>query len=170
MPTTSAFPLSPPARHGRRADTRGWLQIRERPSLSAVLPPQHKALRGQVARVDNSARGTGFAPLLRAPEAANVRDSLNIPRCPRQATHFKANGGTKDVPHGYRKADALKLAAENPDGAVENASNYEYFVVEASGGACPVGWLTEEEEGDSLPAQQAVMSPQAHAGEGAVAV
>ncbi len=46
-----------------------------------------------------------------------------------QASHFNVNGGTDDIAYGTD--DCLNLAEDNPDQAVDNASNYEYFSVDA---------------------------------------
>ena len=46
-----------------------------------------------------------------------------------QASHFTVNGGTADVVYGPN--GALNLAATNPDQAINNACNYEYFSVDA---------------------------------------
>ena len=48
-----------------------------------------------------------------------------------QASHFTANGGTKDFAYGQRAAN--QLAQSNPDKAVFNADNHEYFAVAAFG-------------------------------------
>ena len=42
-----------------------------------------------------------------------------------QASHFTANGGTKDFAYGQSAAN--QLAQSDPDKAVFNADNHEYF-------------------------------------------
>ncbi|SDF82142.1 peptidyl-Lys metalloendopeptidase [Lentzea fradiae] len=42
-----------------------------------------------------------------------------------EATHFRVNGGSQDIEYG--QDDCLELARTNPDRAVVNADNYEYF-------------------------------------------
>lgn len=46
-----------------------------------------------------------------------------------EASHFKANGGTKDYVYGMEKCK--RMARNNPDNAVNNADNYEYFAQNA---------------------------------------
>ena len=42
-----------------------------------------------------------------------------------EASHFTLNGGTSD--HVYGQISSKNLAEDNPDLAVDNANNYEYF-------------------------------------------
>ena len=42
-----------------------------------------------------------------------------------QASHFTVNGGTQDYVYG--QSNAQSLAQSNPDQAIFNADNHEYF-------------------------------------------